>query len=224
MLVEPEAQEEVQDVPPPPRRGLDEKEQARKKELQTKKAKAYDKLPKKEEEELVELLAVEKAEHDRQAAIHRLTEGADKYGRKTIGQVQREVTDRVKSFNEDEKTEIAGVMAIYTKGRKDVEKETKAAMQRIQEQHNETMAALQKNYERDTEEVRSRYRTQYLEAENELTTRVEQIANQVGAFSEEIKNLDLPQLETLLKDGILPHSPDPNTEDFLVVPGSGKEG
>jgi len=225
VLTEPVQNETTEEeLPPPPRRGLTEKEQERKKELQTKKAKAHDKLPKKEEEELVELLAAEKAEHDRQAAIHRLTEAADKYGRKTIGQVQREVTDRVKVFGEDEKKEIAGVNQIYASGRKEMEKETKAAMQKIQERHNEGMAALQRSLEESAAEVRERYRGHFIVAEAELNRRTEEIANQIGSFTEEIKALELPQLETLLKDGLLPYSSSPGTEGFLVVPGAGKEG
>lgn len=223
-MIETVQNETTEELPPPPRRGLTEKEQERKKELQAKKAKAHDKLPEKEDKELGTLLQVEKDEHARQAAIHRLTEAADKYGRKTIGQIQREVTDRVKSFSEDEKTEIAGVNQIYTTGRKDIEKETKTAMQRIQEHHNEVLADLQKAFDRDAAEVRERYRLNFLEAETELNTRMEEIANQVGAFSEEIKALELPQLETLLKDGILSYSSSPGTEGFLVVPGAGKEG
>lgn len=212
-----------EEIQVPPHRGLDEKEQERKKALQAKKAKAHDRLPAKEDEELTALLQVEKQEHDRQAAIHKLIEQADKYGRKEIGRVRKEITDRVKALHEDERTELAGVEQIYRKSRTDMEKEMKAAMQRIQEQHNQMMGELQAGHDKDVAAVRDRYRDGYKTAEVDIDTEIDRVASLVTSFNDMVQGLELPQLQKLQAEGILQLNGNSKGGDFLVVPGSGKE-
>lgn len=201
-------------------RGLSPKQQELKQKLQRKKDKDYNKkLPKAEQTQLDELLAVEKAEHDRQAAIHRLSSAADTYGRKEVARIRREVTDRVKKLDQEEKTEVAGVQKIYQKGRAEMEREMKAAMRRVQEQHNKAMAELKAEEEKDLAEVRTRYKSGYDQASDEINAGVDSVTQEVAGFVADIQELELEQLQKLQTDGILQNG-SRKSATFIVVPGT----
>jgi hypothetical protein len=201
-------------------RGLSPKQQEQKDKLQRKKDRDPNKgLPKALQKELDELLAIEKAERDRQGIIHKLASSADTYGRKEIGRIKRAVTDRVKKIGEDESTETAGVRKIYKKGRADLEREMKAAMQRVQEQHNAAMKTMAEEEEKDLAEVRARYKAGYDQAREEIDTGTDAVAREVSSFVADIQELELEQLQKLQAEGILQNG-NRKSASFIVVPGS----
>jgi hypothetical protein len=203
-------------------RGLSPKQQERKTELLAKKAareKRHEKPTKADQKELDELLAVEKAEHDRQAIIHKLASNADTYGRKEVARIRRTVTDRVKQIHQEETVEISGITKIYKEGRADLEREMKAAMQRVQEQHNKAMANLKAEEEKDLAEVRARYKSGYDQASEEIDSGTDAVAQEVSSFVADIQELELEQLQALQNDGILQNG-SRKSATFIVVPGT----
>jgi len=201
-------------------RGLSPKQEEQKQKLLRKRERDPNKkLPKAFQKELDELLAIEKAEYDRQAAIHRLSSDADTYGRKEIGRIKREVTDRVKKLNQEETTEVSGILKIYKKSRGEMEREMKAAMQRVQEQHNKVMAELKAEEEKDLAEARARYKGGYDQASSDIEHGTNAVTTEVAEFIRDIQGLELPQLQTLLTDGILQNG-SRKSATFIVVPGA----
>jgi hypothetical protein len=209
-------QTDQEQTKPPEQKAKPEKpKESRKEILLRKKAKNHDRLPPALQEELDEILAAEKAAHDHAALVHTLSANADKWGRKEIGVIKREVTDRVRVFGGKENTETTGVQKIYAKGKADMEREMKATMQQVQETHNKGLKALKEQLEKDLASVRERYSGQYKEAEFEIRDRTDQTLNLVGDFTAALPDLTLEQLKELSDKGVLQVT---DTE-CLVVPG-----
>lgn len=206
-------------------RGLLPDEEERHKELLAKKAqkeKRHEKLSKADARELDALTTIKQLEYDRQAAIHKLSETADKFGRKKIGAIRRDVTGQVKALSDAEHTEAAGIKKIYTKGQAEMVKEMKAAMQRVQETHNKALADLQAQRELDEEEVRQRYRKQYDGHEAQMKADEDEASALVADFIRDIQELELEQLQELVKTGIVQVGGNRKNRDYLVVPGAEK--
>lgn len=206
-------------------RGLLPDEEKRKQELLEKKAKKekhHERLSKAEDKELEALLTIEKLEHERMAAIHKLSETADTYGRKEITRIKREITDQVKELHADEQTVTAGIFKIYKKGMGELDKETKAAMQRIQEQHNTMLKQLTDKRDADVRDVRDGYRKQYDEREAQMSADTNQVSDLVAAFIADIQELELEQLKELATAGITQVGGQGKDKDYLVVPGTEK--
>jgi hypothetical protein len=221
-----QAEQQTEEAPQPREepRGLLPEEEQRKQELlakQAKKAQRHEKLTKAEDKELEALLTIERLEQERQAAIHRLSSTADTYGRKEIGRIKREVTDQVKELHADEQATTAGIMKIYRKGMAELDKETKAAMQRIQEQHNKMLQAIKNERDKDERAVREGYRKQYEELESQMDADTNQVSDLVASFILDIKDLELEQLQELLRSGIVQIGGG-KERDYLVVPGTEK--
>jgi len=214
MQTEPTAEPTTTETP---QRGLLPKQAERLVELQakaTKKERHKEELPAREALELKKLEAVDGAEKSRQGLIHRLAEAADKFGRKEITVITRAVTDQVKVINTEETTEIGGLQRIYSKGEADMEREMRAAMQRIQESHNKAIKDLSDNFDKDSASVRAIYKGRYDDASALLKERTEGSSELVAHFISAVQGLEVEQLETLRKDGVLQIG-----EEFLVVPG-----
>lgn len=201
-------------------RGLSPKQMEQKQKLQQQKARDPNKkLPKAFVEKLDELLAIEKAEYDRQAAIHKLSSAADTYGRKETARIRRAVTDRVKEINKKERVEVGGIQKIYKKGRAELEKGMKAAMRRVQEQHNKAMAEMEAEEEKNLAEVRGRFKEGYDQASSDIECDTNAVAITVATFIEDIQDLELEQLQVLETDGVLQNGSNENAT-FIVVPGA----
>lgn len=214
-----------QPTPEEETRGLLPKEEERKKELVAKKAqkeKRHERLTKVEAKELEALLTIEKLEYDRQAAIHKLSETADTFGRRAIGQIKRTVTDQVKQLHVDEKTETAGIFKIYRRGMAEADKELKTTMQKIQERHNELLGKFKRERDKDEGEIRARYRKEYDGHEAQMTADMDEVAALVSDFLRDIRGMELEPLQELLRAGIVQVGGNDKNRDYLVVPGSDK--
>lgn len=223
-----QAEQRIEGAPQPDEelstRGLLPDEEKRKQELlakQAKKEKHREKLTKAETKELEALLTIESLEKERQAAIHRLSSGADTYGRKEIGRIKREITDQVKELHQDEQTVVDGIMKIYRKGVADADKTLRRTMQKMQEDHNKLLKQFKDKRDEDERDVRAGYRKQYEELELQMNADTDQVANLVASFVQDIKELELGQLQELLKAGIIQIGGG-KERDYLVVPGTEK--
>jgi hypothetical protein len=214
-MQESKPQEEAKPSPKP-----EPKEEVPRKEvLLKKKAKNHDKLPPSEQRELDAILAEEALAHEHGALIHKLSESADKYGRKQIGAIKKEITSRVGDLHAQERVEVDGVLKIYRKGMADADKELKATMQKIQEQHNKLLAEFKSERDKDENVVRSGYREKYDEAELEMDDECEKVHTLVASFIEDIQQLSIEQLRELNTAGIVQVTGGKN-RDYLVVPGT----
>lgn len=194
----------------------EEPKESRKEILLRKKAKNHDHLPPALQEELDEILAKEKAQHDHAALIHTLTKNADTWGRKEIGSIKREVTDRVRVFGSQESEEVKQQHGFYRRDKKEAERIAKKAMQGIQEKLNATLKKLDEENAARVAEIHEKYKGQYQEAETEISDRVDQALALVGDFTTALPALTLDQLKELSNTGVL----QVGEGDFLVLPGA----
>lgn len=177
---------------------------SRKDELLAKKAdreRKFSKLSSDEQEELDALLEEEKLEKEHGALVHKLTEAADTYGRKTVARIRREVTDKVAAFSAEEKLELGGIHRKYANKRSNAEREMRKAMKKIQEEHARNLGDLDAQQDKETEAVKHKYSGQYRAASAELKERVDEVTHKVAAFSEDIPHISLEKLRELEKNG-----------------------
>lgn len=191
----------------------------RKEQLLAKKAKNHDRLPKKEQEELDEILAAEKAEHDRAAVLHRLSSAADTYGRKSIARRTREVTDKVKSFAGEEQKEVEQQLRARKTAAEAARDAAKREMKRVQEELNAKLKQVESDSDGEISHIRLKYRDQYREAESEIQGHTDDVTTEVAEFVETIQSLDLERLLELEKQGTVQLPSDSASTIFLVVPG-----
>lgn len=159
------------------------------------------KVTKAEKEWLEDYEAAQEYERERQAAIYKLTEAADKYGRKQLNVIKREASTRVGRFSKEE-------AALLAKSRQEWEEKLDAArkcnreeMQRLQEAHQKELSSIEEASDVDLTQIHDRFKCQYEEAEGELKARSQQLQDGIGAYSEAIKGLELEHLRELLKNG-----------------------
>jgi hypothetical protein len=193
-----------------------EPEESRKDFLLKKKAKNRDHLPPALQQELDEILAEEKAIHDRAALLHTLSQDADTWGRKEIGRIRKEVTNLVKKIKVEETIEVSGIMKEYKENRSKIEKTMRNAMRAVQEAHNTAMEELTREEDASLKEARSRFSGAYAEAEAEISDRVEQTLSLIDDFTSSLPALTLDQLTELSISGVA----QVKKGDFLVIPGA----
>lgn len=196
-----------------------EPEVDRKTELMRKKAKDHDRLPPAEEKELQEILAAEALEKRKGAALHKLTEQADKYGRKRIGEVKRKITDQVADFSTAKGMDTNAILTDFSNAMKDLDRGTKKAMQEIQEAHNRAKKELEGKKEQSLQEINGKYKSKYEEAELEMESQMEEVGAQVDDFQMVIRTLTLEQLEELVKTGVVEVTSEGKGADYITVPG-----
>lgn len=196
-----------------------EPEVDRKTELMRKKAREHDRLPPAEEKELQEILAAEALEKRKGAALHKLSDRADKHGRKRIGEIKRKITDQVSSFSTAKGMDINVVMTDYNSAMKELDRHTKKAMQEIQEAHNRAKNELEAKKEQGLQEINSKYRSKYEEAELEMESQIEEVGGVVDDFQVSIQHLTLEQLEELEKNGVVEVTSEGKGADYITVPG-----
>lgn len=190
--------------------------ESRKEFLLRKKAKNHDHLPPALQEELDEILAQEKAEHDHAALVHKLVSSADTWGRKEINTIKREVTDRVRVFGSKDSEETKKQLQVYQRAKKEIEQKAKREMQDVQERLNAALAKLRSENDEAVAQIREKYHGQYRVAEAEITERVDRTLSLVADFTAVVPSLTLEQLEELSSTGIL----QVGEGDFLVTPGA----
>lgn len=161
------------------------------------------KLTKADKKKLDEIAAEEEHEERVGALQHRLQERADKWGRRQIGAIKREVTDRVAKVNREELAELSRLRQSNTDAVAQAKAEAKAEMTRIQEELDRKLKNLVSNLNEAEQVTRANYRPQYDEAEAEITTRVDEVTDTVAAFIESIQDLTVEQLEDLHKEGVI---------------------
>jgi len=196
-----------------------EPEVDRKTELLRKKAREHDRLPPAEEKELQGILAAEALEKRKGAALHKLSERADKHGRKRIGEIKRKITDQVASFSTAKGMDINVVTTDFNSAVRELDRNTKKAMQEIQETHNRARKELEAQKEKSLQEISDKYKSKYEEAELEMESQIEEVGGVVDDFQVSIQSLTLEQLEELEKSGVVEITAEGKGADFITVPG-----
>lgn len=190
----------------------------RKTELMQKKAKDRDRLPPEEEKELQAIMAAEALEKRKGALLHKLVERADKAGRKQVGEVKKKITSHVAAFSQEKSLQIKGVNDAFGEALKELDKITKKAMQDVQEAHNKSRAEIVARNNERTTEITKLYQVKYDDAELEMDSQIQEVANAIGAFQSAIQNLTIEQLEELEKNGVVAANPKGKETDFISVP------
>lgn len=161
--------------------------------------KAAKDLTQDERKALQKILKEEQDESRIAAAIARLTDNADRWGRKRIAVVTRVVTDDVVRFSKEEKDLLSTASATATKQAQGVRAQAEAEMKRLQKKLHNDLAALVKDREDVVNDIRNNFRPQYASAENRLKQATSDVSAQVGTYTELLRELEFPELEKLLK-------------------------
>lgn len=198
--MEEQTQEEVKkETPPPPPEKPKTRDEIKKEIL----AKPEHKRDAKEKKKLREIEREEAEEKKRGALIHNMASDADKWGRKQISSIRRTVTEKVKAFSDAKKVETDSSLRTYRAAVKDLDKQTRAEMQRIQEAHNVALNKIREEQSNREERINGQYAGLFKEAEEELENEAANISNLVGGFTASLGSMTIEQLETLSSEGFV---------------------
>lgn len=159
------------------------------------------KRTKKESLQLVAIAEEEAAEKTHGALIHRLTERADKWGRKQIATITREVTDEVAKIGPEESARMLSQHTSHRAKIADARAWAKAEMARIQSDLTTRVQNIDAEAIVAEEAIRAEFKPRYDQASWDIKDRSNDVTNTVGDFTQVLATLTTEQLEELQNDG-----------------------